>query len=110
MQSSTSANFLKLNIMDYLAISLSFLYFAFSERKDLSRYILQFSNSKFGKSVHKVVVNLVSFTILLAAFILSSSLWIIKFNGSLTGFYCGLAVFSFLAIYSMYFRNSTLDL
>jgi hypothetical protein len=96
--------------MDYLAISLSFLYFAFSERKDLSRYILQFSNSKSGKKFNKVMVNLISITILLTAFILSSSLWIIKFNGSLNGFYYGLTVFSFLAIYSMYFRNSTLDL
>jgi len=96
--------------MDYLAILLSFLYFAFSERKDLSRYILQFSNSKFGKKFNKVMVNLISFTILLTAFTLSSSLWIIKFNGSLIGFYCGLIVFSLLTIYAMYFRDSTLDL
>jgi hypothetical protein len=96
--------------MDYLAILLPFFYFVYSERNDLSRHVLQFSNSKFGKIFHKVMVNFISFSILLSAFILSVSLWIIKFNGSLSGFYSGLAVFSLLTIYSMYFRDSTLDL
>jgi hypothetical protein len=96
--------------MDYLAILLPFFYFVYSERNDLSRHVLKFSNSKSGKIFYKGMVNFISFTILLTAFILSSSLWIIKFNGSLSGFSYGLAVFSFLTIYAMYFRDSTLDL
>ncbi|CAA9198987.1 hypothetical protein ACHRVW_11590 [Flavobacterium collinsii] len=96
--------------MEYLSLITMIFFGLYQNRKDLSRDIIKFYNSKSGKIVHKVMVNLLSFLFNIIGLILFLGLWIIKGNGSLNGLYVGLAVFSICVVYSIYFRASTINL
>ncbi len=96
--------------MEFSNLIVTIFFGIYQNRKDLSRNIIQFYNSKFAKIVHKSMVNLLAFSYNIVGLILFLDLWIIKSNGSLKGLYTGLTVFSICAVYSIYFRASTIKI
>ena len=96
--------------MEFLKLIITIVFGVYSNRKDLSKHIIQFYNSKFGKIIHKAMVNLLAFLYNIIGLGLFLDLWIIKSNASTKGLYAGLTVFSICAAYSIYFRASTIKI